>query len=142
MVRCESIDLSLDAPPGWEDRSVIVLMGQQKDGQAVTPNVAITRDVPKTNESLGQYADRQLVDMAKQLDGFKLIARRQSTIGGAASIEFIITWNGATAPLQQKVALVLSGRLRAYNIAATSSKDEYSRLEATFDSILRSIILK
>ena len=120
----------------------MVLMGPQKEGQAVRPNVAITRDVPKPNESLSQYADRQLVEMAKQLDGFNLIARRQSTIGGAAGMEFVIAWNGGTSVIQQKVVLVLSGRLKAYSIAATSSKDEYNLLEATFDSIFRSIVLK
>ena len=87
MARYESHDLSFDVPRDWVDRSVVAYAAPLPPGHAIAPNVVMTRDQLGPGETLRAYADRQLVELARRLDGFNLASRDERTFGASPAVE-------------------------------------------------------
>src|SRR4051794_16408832 len=102
MPRHEQRDITFDVPRHWDDKTIVAYGAPAAPGQAVAANLVMTRDALREGESLGRYADRQLAEMAKRLDGFELGRRDDLTVGGAAavSIRFATRAKNASGPLE------------------------------------------
>src|SRR5258708_5196668 len=75
-------DGEMEIPEGWEDRSVIAL-SSPAGSKKPDASFAITKDPLASREpSLAAYADKQIVDMAKNCPRFELIHREQRNLDG------------------------------------------------------------
>src|SRR4051794_25733970 len=103
MSRYEHPDVAFDVPREWEDRSVAAFSAPSKPGQGMAANLVMTRDALAANDTLRTYADRQLVELAKRLDGFDLRERREFVLAGLAAIELQFSWQGQSGAIEQRM---------------------------------------
>ena len=139
MPRFQQNDLRFEVPDDWHDRTVVAYAAPLKPGKKVAPNLVVTRDTLDAEEPVGSYADRQLVELARRLDGFALLGRRDVTLGDVPAVEMTFTWDGASGTLQQKQAFVVLRRRTVVSITATALKKEFPDWEPKFQAILASV---
>src|SRR5262245_41877393 len=106
MPRHDQRDISFDVPRHWDDKTIVAYGAPPAPGQAVAANLVMTRDTLRDGESLGRYADRQLAELAKRLDGFALGRRDELTVGGAPAVSIRFASRGASGPLEQRLVVV------------------------------------
>jgi hypothetical protein len=139
MPRHDQRDISFDVPRHWDDKTIVAYAAPPQPGQAVAANLVMTRDTLREGETLGQYADRQLAEMAKRLDGFELGRREDLTLGGAPAVSIRFAARGAGGPLEQRL-VVVEGRRRALHcFTATTAKADAAQNDPLFDRILATI---
>ena len=110
-----------------------------KPGQKMTSNIVLTRDVPRKDETVRAYADRQLVELAQRLNGFRLDHRDDVRLGGLPAVELVFTWNGDRCVIKQRVVFVISPSRQVLSFTLTAEKDHYKEVERIGDLILASI---
>ncbi|XYI02063.1 DcrB-related protein [Sorangium sp. So ce1128] len=139
MPRYENSEVSFDVPRDWEDRSVVAFAAPPEPGQAAAASVVMTRDRLAAGEDLRRYADRQLLELAKRLEGFQLLARHDLPAGDRPGLELRFAWRGHTGPLEQRLLFLAGRRPVVLSFTATIPKDEAARLAPVFDRIFASI---
>ena len=139
MSRFQHSDLSFDVPPEWEDRTITAFAAPLRSGQNFAPNLVITRDQAIGDELVTSYSDRQLVELAKRLEGFDLQRRQETTLGGLPAVELLFTWNSAQGVLKQRQFFVLLRGGKALSLTATVKRSDYAEVESTLDELFASI---
>jgi len=139
MPRHDQSDVSFDVPRHWEDKTLIAYAAPAREGQATAANVVMTRDVRDPEETLADYADRQLAELAKRLEGFELVRREASTLGGLPAIVLRFASNAAAGPLLQRLVVVEGRRQALYCFTATTPKADAPQNDPLFDRILGSV---
>jgi hypothetical protein len=140
MPHFQNIDIAFDYPREWEDRSVIAFAAPTKPGQTTATNVVVNRDALADGEDIKRYADRQLVAMAKGLDGFQLVERREIHVDNEPAVDVRFAWRGKQGQLVQRLTMVAKER-KVFNITCTSSKKDAPEFGPFFDRIISSIKL-
>ncbi|AUX27741.1 uncharacterized protein SOCEGT47_083390 [Sorangium cellulosum] len=141
MPRYEHSDVSFDVPRDWEDRSVVAFSAPARAAQAMAANLVMTRDTLAAGEDIRRYGDRQLVEVARRLDGFQLHARQEIAVDGQPALELRFAWRGQGGPLEQRLVFVAGRKPAVLTFTATMPKSEAARLNPVFDRILASVKL-
>jgi len=136
-MRYESKEVAFDVPRDWEDKTVVAFAAPA--GEGVAPNVVLTRDVLRDDETLRAYVDRQLVELAKRLDAFDLHARRELHLGGHAALELAFGWQGQMAPLEQRLVMVANKKREVLSFTTTTAKADVAKNDPVFDRLLLSV---
>ena len=131
-------NFTLEIPADWEDQS-ITAFSAPKDNKAIVPNIVITIDHLQNNETLESYTDRQLVEIVKRLNNFKLLKKNSYNLDYLKGIEINYTWTSSNGSLFQKLVLLLNREDEITNFTVTTSENDYSEYESIFDDILRSV---
>jgi hypothetical protein len=139
MARHEQNDVSFDVPRHWEDKTLVAYASPPRDGHATAANLVMTRDVLDERDTLGDYADRQLAELAKRLDRFELVKREETTLGGVPAIVLRFGSKAAAGPLLQRLAVVEGRRRSVYCFTATTPKADAAQNDPLFDRILGSV---
>ena len=139
MARHEQNDVSFDVPRHWEDKTLVAYASPPQDGQATSANLVMTRDVLGERETLGDYADRQLAELAKRLDGFELVRREDTTLGGLPAIVLRFGSKAAAGPLLQRLAVAEGRRRSVYCFTVTTPKADAAQTDPLFDRILSTV---
>lgn len=139
MSRYENRDVSFDVPRHWEDRTMVAFAAPPRPGQTTAPNVVMTRDTLSGEETIASYADKQLAELSKRLEGFELVSREERTIGGQPGIELSFTWRASTGELVQRLAMALGRRRTVFCFNATAAKVDADQMNPLFDRILGTI---
>jgi hypothetical protein len=134
-----SPDLQFAYPPDWQDRSVVAFAAPPDPSWKLIPNFVVTRDVAADGETIFAYADRQLVMMAQQLNGFSLVRRSAITLGGHESVEMVISWHSGQGVVEQRQVMVLTPDRRIFSFVGTALQSDVPNLARTFDLILSTI---
>lgn len=139
MARHEQNDVTFDVPRHWEDKTLVAYASPPRDGQATAANLVMTRDVLDDRETLSDYADRQLAELARRLDGFELVRREETTLGGLAAIVLRFASKAASGPLLQRLAVAEGRRRAVYCFTATTPRADAEQNDPLFDRILGSV---
>jgi hypothetical protein len=139
MPHYQSAEVRFNVPDGWQDCTIVSYAAPAKPGRAITPNLVVTRDAADGREPVTAYADRQLVEFAKRLDGFALKQRKERTLGGLPAVELVFTWDNPLGVLQQKQVCVLVGRRTMLNFTLSAAEEDFAGMEPGFDTILGSL---
>ncbi len=139
MARYEQRDISFDVPRHWEDKTLVAFAAPAQPGQTIAPNLVMTRDTLGERDTLASYADRQLAELSKRLDGFELIRRDATTMGGAQAIALRFSAKGSSGALEQRLVIVEGRRRGVYCFTATTAKADAEQNEPLFDRILGTI---
>ena len=139
-MRYQGPDVAFDVPRGWDDRTVVAFAMPPQKGQT-TSNVVMTRDALGQNETIAQYADKQFAELAKRLDGFNLVHRREVSVSGHAGVELRFGWLGSQGPLEQRLIMVATKKRAVLSFTATCPKAESAQLQPVFDRIFASVSL-
>ena len=139
MPRHEQADVSFDVPRHWEDKTLVAYASPPKDGQATAANLVMTRDVLGERETLADYADRQLAELASRLEGFELVRREETTLGGLPAIVLRFGSKAAAGPLLQRLAVAEGRRRSVYCFTATTPKADAAQNDPLLDRILSTV---
>ncbi len=139
MARHEQADVSFDIPRHWEDKTLVAYASPPKDGQATAANLVMTRDVLGERETLADYADRQLAELASRLEGFELVRREETTLGGLPAIVLRFGSRAAAGPLLQRLAVAEGRRRSVYCFTATTPKADAAQNDPLLDRILSTV---
>jgi hypothetical protein len=137
-MRYQASDVLFDVPDSWLDRTVTAFSAPLKPNQRIAPNIVLTRDLAGDREDAAKYADRQLVELARNLAGFDLEERRQVQVGGLPGVELLFTWSGQNGTIRQKQTFVLTKGRKLLTFVATAAKDDFAAMEPQFAAILAS----
>src|SRR5262245_10231868 len=141
MARYEHPEVCFDVPGEWTDRTVVAFAAPVKPGQATASNIVMTRDQLAPSETLRSYADKQLAELARRLDGFKLGYREERTVSGVDAVEIRFTWKGNSGPLDQRLLMLATGKRTVLSFTATAAQAEAGHLVSVFDRVFSSITL-
>ncbi len=139
MARYTYTDLLLDVPDDWQDRSIIAFAGSPAPGQTFAPNIVVTHDRLEKRETINAYADRQLVQLAQRLPGFKLVSRGEVTVGGLPALELRFNWRGENGDLDQHQVFVSPRKRSVLSFVATALKEDFPRVQGAFGAIYASV---
>lgn len=139
MPRYEQRDVSFDVPRHWDDKTLVAYAAPKRPGESSSASLVMTRDAMRNGETLKQYAERQLADLAQRMDAFELLGTETGTLGGLASVTLRFTAKAAAGPVEQRVVLVEGRRRSIYCFTATAPKAERDQLDPLFDRILSSV---
>src|SRR5262245_45354105 len=120
MARHRFDDTSLEFPDDFV-YSTLIATPIDKDKKDFAPNLVLTRDRLRPNETAETYVARQPVDLAKHLKRFKLRGRRELEIGGHPAQEVSCAWEGAQGQIEQRMTMVFKGG-RAITFTASVQK--------------------
>ncbi len=139
MARYQGADATFDVPNDWEDKSIVAFSAPAKPSTLV-PNVVLTKDKLKANESLEQYVDRTIVDMARQLAAFKLVSKEEQPLGSERGIEIRFTWNGSAGKtVSQRILMALGPGKTVVGLNVTCDQNDAKKLEPISDRIMQSL---
>lgn len=142
MPRHEERDVSFDVPRHWDDKSLVAFAAPRQPGQAgqaIAANLVMTRDTLGEKETLGDYADRQLAELARRLDGFELHRREEVSLGGAPAVAIRFGSRASSGPLEQRLVIVEGRRRGVLCFTATTGKADAEQHDPLFDRILGSV---
>jgi hypothetical protein len=139
--------MQIDCPPGWRDKSMLILSAGQAGASGVTPNIVVTReqlppDLPKPpDQRMNMLLDRQVDQMRNQLAGFVEVSRRLNVDAGHPSAELKVDWTSVQAALTQSVTFVDAGDDGLMVATATAGRGEFAESEPVFREMLKSFRL-
>ncbi len=139
MPRHEQRDVSFDVPRHWDDKTLVAFAAPPQPGQALAPNLVMTRDQLGDADTLDSYADRQLAELAGRSPGFELIKREETSLGGARAIALSFRARADKGVLEQRLVLVQGRRRGVYCFTASMSKADAEQYGPLFDRILGSV---
>ena len=126
-----------EAPEGWEDKTIVAFAAPATPGK-FSPNVVMTKDVLKPGETLRSYADRQIMELARRLEGFDLIESGERVVGGVNALEYRFSWTSEHAELHQHtVMLAPEGQVMTFTGTATHDEDE--NLDKAMEALLATV---
>lgn len=139
MSRYDARDVAFDVPRHWDDKTMVAFSAPPRPDQATAPNLVMTRDRLAPGDTLVGYADKQLSELSKRLQGFELMGRSERTLGGQPALSLHFEWVGQAGPLEQRLVIVTGRRRQLYCFTATVAKADAEQLEPLFERILSTV---
>ena len=139
MPRHEQRDVSFDVPRHWDDKTLVAFAAPARAGQNAAASLVMTRDTLGDHDTLAGYADRQLAELARRVDGFELIGRQEVTLGGLAGVAMRFACDASSGPLEQRLVVVEGRRRSLFCFTATTPKADAAQNGPLFDRILASV---
>jgi hypothetical protein len=138
LARHEDRDVAFDVPRHWEDRTLVAYAAPPHPDQALAPNLVMTRDSLGAR-TLDAYADEQLAELAKRMDGFELLGREDTSLGGRPAAVIRFQSKGPTGLLEQRLAIAEGPRRVVCCLTLTASKADSEQMNPLFDRILSTV---
>jgi hypothetical protein len=143
MPRRHDRDISFDPPPDWMDRSMVAYAAPTDDPtKEGAPNFVMTREPMRDTDTLRSHADRQLIELGRQLRDFDLLESKETTLGGGPAVHLRYTWMSHFGRLEQSVIVTErpadKGRM-AVAFTTTSRTEEAAKMKSVFADMLRSV---
>lgn len=113
---------SFEISESFHDRTVnCFVLGETGRSQF---NLSISRDIPLQGEQVGDYVERQLKILKKNINKYKLIQKKESQLGGKYDgVEIYGTWKEKKQNIFQRQAAFLITQNKILIFSATSEKD-------------------
>lgn len=125
--------VSIPLPEGWEDRTVVTIVGPMSEG--AQPNVVVTRETLCNSMGLGGFSTGWVQKLADQVPVVEARPVEHIEIAGHPGHLRCVEWEAAGLRLRQLVGLTTVG-LDAYAIVCTVHSTDFEALEP----LLRSLI--
>jgi hypothetical protein len=115
-----------DLPGGWEDRSMITLVGET-DASGFASNIVVTRQKIELPASLEEYAAAQAEMMRTEIVDLQILDERALEINGARAFQRLQRFSaGGTQIIQQVQTFVLAGEM-IYAVTGTATLEAFDR---------------
>lgn len=131
-------DIAFDVPDGWEDRSIVAFAAKPGRPGRVATNLALTREPLPEGMSLRKYADKQLVDLGRQLRDLEVLDSGPVAVAGAEAFEVRCSWRAATGAVEQRILLIPVDQ-SVVSLAITGPRGRREEIDAAADQILSSL---
>lgn len=137
MAGFKSEEVTFEAPSGWEDKTIVAFAAPAQPGK-FSPNVVMTKDALKPGESLRSYADRQIMELARRLEGFDLLESGERDLGGLPALEYRFAWRSEHAELHQHTVMCAVAD-RVLTFTGTATHDDEATLDDAMEQLLATI---
>ncbi|MGI9116054.1 MAG: DcrB-related protein [Gaiellales bacterium] len=131
--RVTSGPVTIPQPSGWEDRTVLTLVGPPTEG--AQPNVVVTREALCANMGLGGFSSGWVQKLADQVPVREAKAIEHIEISGAPAHLRVVEWEAAGLRLRQMVGLTTIGG-DGYAIVCTVPSAAYDALESELRAVI------
>jgi hypothetical protein len=120
MPRYQDKDILFEAPKDWTDRTIVAFSAplDATKNKETAPNIVMTREPMRDEDTLRTHADRQLLELGRQLKDFDLLESRETELAGLPAIFLRYTWVSHLGELEQSLTMV-ERRLPEGRVAAT-----------------------
>ncbi len=125
--------VSIPQPSGWEDRTVLTLVGPSVDG--AQPNVVVTRETLCDHMGLGGFSTGWVQKLADQIPVQETRPVEHIEISGRPGHLRLVEWEAAGLRLRQLVGLTTVG-LDAYAIVCTVPSSAFDALEGDLRAVI------
>jgi hypothetical protein len=139
MAVIEFKNLRFSFPDDWHECTIVAVSAPANSAWKVTPNFVVTRDLGLPGESLEAYTDRQIIELAKRLEEFKLFDRKPLTVGGQTGVELRVTWRGGDQIVAQQQAIVMWPNQQIVSFVSTAASADFRKLSGVFAGILATV---
>jgi hypothetical protein len=140
LARYEDQLVSFDTPSDWSDKS-LVSFSAPTQSSPLAPNVVMTKDrLAPPLRDLESYADHQLVQLARQLEGLDLEERARTRVSGCDAIALRFSWKGPAGVIAQQLIMVQHGQT-IVSFATSTMKADAETQAPLFAQIVASIRL-
>src|SRR5262249_44194265 len=106
------------------------------------PNLVMTREALREGDSLRTHADRQLLDLVRQLPKFELMESGETTVAGRPAIFARFAWAGRLGAIEQSMTHIeqesLAGTI-VVTFTSIASAENARKLTPLFRSVLDSV---
>src|SRR5262249_51411780 len=94
MPRYQDKDILFEAPKDWTDRTIVAFTAplDSTKNKETAPNIVMTREPMRDEDTLRTHADRQLLELGRQLKEFDLLESRETELSGLPAIFLRYTW--------------------------------------------------
>ena len=136
--------MSMTCPPGWQDKSMLILGAERPGSSGLTANLVVTREAAAADlpsgaaERLEAFVDRQLAQMQGSLSQFKQTARRHATTARTVA-ELEIDWVSDGVPVSQWIRYANLNAGTLIVATATAGRSDFAGLEPVFRTMLQSL---
>jgi len=137
MPRHEDATVSFDVPRLWDDRTIVAYRAPT-DGDAVAPNVVVTREQLPPDADFVTFADNQVDEVARQLDGFVLHGTRELQVDGLPAVAVGFTSEDQGELVAQRMTMVQLPGSRVITITMTAAQADLAQVAPLFERILGS----
>jgi hypothetical protein len=140
MPRFQDKDVGFEAPKEWMDRTIVAFTAPANKENA--PNIVMTREPMRDEDTLRTHADRQLLELGRQLQDFDLLESRETQLGGQPAILLRFAWVSHLGDLEQSVTMVertFDQKRVAMTFTTTSPRAEAQGTRPVFQQILQSV---
>jgi len=125
--------VTIPQPAGWQDRTVLTLVGPMVEG--AQPNVVVTRERLCDNMGLGGFSSGWVQKLADQVPALESQPVEHIEISGAAGHLRLLEWEAAGLRLRQLVGLTtIAGD--GYAIVCTVPSVAYAAMEAELRAVI------
>jgi hypothetical protein len=119
-----STDWSASMPRGWEDRTMVTLVGPiSEDGFA--SNIVVTREKLEDATTVEEYAQVQADLMREEIDGVELMDERSIEISGLPAFQRLQRF-AIDDQIVQQVQTFIMGDNIIYAITGSSSVEDFN----------------
>lgn len=117
-------------PAGWEDRSMITLVGAT-DGSGFAANIVVTRQQVAPAASIEEFAELQAEMMRREIESVEVLDERAIKINNSPSYQRLQRFTADGLPIQQVQTFILSDNI-IYAITGTASLEAFDRTIPAF----------
>jgi hypothetical protein len=132
-----SEQVAFEAPDNWEDKTIVAFAAPATPGK-FSPNIVMTKEPLKQGETLRNYADRQIMELARRLDGFDLIDSGDRTLGNLPALEYKFAWRSEHAELHQRTVLTAVVDT-VFTFTGTATHADEAPLDEAMDQLLATV---
>jgi hypothetical protein len=125
--------VTIPAIPGWEDRTVLTMVGPSADG--AQPNVVVTRETLCDHMGLGAFSSGWVQKLADQVPVREAGDVEHIEISGSPAHLRILEWEAAGLRLRQMVGLTTIGD-DGYAVVCTVPSAQFEALEADLRAVI------
>ncbi|MET0753985.1 MAG: DcrB-related protein [Pyrinomonadaceae bacterium] len=139
-MRYQTGNFSLEVPEDWQDRSIISFTASVAPNE-FAPNVVITREVIDARLSVEEYADRQFDLTQAEVQGLKIIEKKNTTVGALPAVQIVQKIAAHGLNLQQLQTFILVDEVIII-VTCTSTEASFNQNLSRFNKIVESCRLQ
>ena len=144
MPRHQDKDVSFEAPADWADRTFVAFTAppEAAANKDSAPNIVMTREPMRPGDTLRTHADRQLLELGKQLKDFDLLESRETELSGQPAIVLRYLWVSHIGALEQSMTLVARPTETGNAVTTfttTTTPQDAARARPFFTQILQTV---
>lgn len=115
-----------DLPEGWEDRSMITLVGAT-DASGFAANIVVTRQTVEGPENVEDYARTQAELMRNEVGDLQILDERAVEINGLPSYQRLQRFAGGNGQIIQQVQTFFLNNEIAFAVTGTAAIESFDQ---------------
>jgi hypothetical protein len=120
-----------DLPNGWEDRSMITIVGET-DASGFASNIIVTRQKVEAGTNLEDYAAVQSDLMRSEIESLQILDERATEIGGATAFQRLQRFAASETQIIQQVQTYFLHENIIFVITGTATLEAFDRAIPAF----------